>query len=130
MNELFALGISHKTAPVELRERVALPEGRAAGVLRELVSTGHVHEAVALSTCNRTELYLVVDDVVEAETAALGILARESDMRPTELLSHLYSFRGIDAARHLFRVTAGAGALRVGGGLSPGPGRRPYAGAR
>ena len=68
MSELLALGISHKTAPVELRERVALPEGRAASVLRELVSTEHIHEAVALSTCNRTELYLVVGDDVEAET--------------------------------------------------------------
>ena len=47
MNELFALGISYKTAPVELRERFALPEGRAAGVLRELVSTDHVHEAAS-----------------------------------------------------------------------------------
>jgi glutamyl-tRNA reductase len=126
MNELFALGISHKTAPVELRERVALPEGRAAGVLRELVSTGHVHEAVALSTCNRTELYLVVDDVVEAETAALGILARESDMRPTELLSHLYSFRDIDAARHLFRVTAGLDAMIVGEAEIQGQVKRAY----
>src|SRR6185436_19313781 len=104
MNELFALGISHKTAPVELRERVALPEGRAAGVLRELVSTGHVHEAVALSTCNRTELYLAVGDDVEAETNALGILARQADIRPTELVAHLYSLRNRGAAHHLFRV--------------------------
>src|SRR2546430_11225463 len=129
MNELFALGISHKTAPVELRERVALPEGRAAGVLRELVSTDQVHEAVALSTCNRTELYLVVGDDVEAETTALGILARESDIRPTELVSHLYSLRNMEAARHLFRVTAGRGAVFVGGGAIQGPGKSPYAAA-
>src|SRR5205823_5787954 len=83
MSELLALGISHKTAPVELRERVALPEGRAASVLRELVSTEDIHEAVALSTCNRTELYLAVGDDVEAETTALGILARQADIRPT-----------------------------------------------
>ena len=49
MNELFALGISYKTAPVELRERVALPEGRAASVLRELVSTGQIAELAELS---------------------------------------------------------------------------------
>jgi glutamyl-tRNA reductase len=126
VNELFALGISHKTAPVELRERVALPEGRAAGILRELVSTDHVHEAVALSTCNRTELYLVVGDVVEAETAALGILARESDIRPTELLSHLYPLRGMEAARHLFRVTAGLDAMIVGEAEIQGQVKRAY----
>src|SRR6478672_8440713 len=79
MSELLAIGISHKTAPVKLRERVALSEGRAASVLRELVSTEHIHEAVALSTCNRTELYLAVSDDVDAETAALGVLARQAD---------------------------------------------------
>jgi glutamyl-tRNA reductase len=126
VSELLALGISHKTAPVELRERVALPEGRAAGVLRELVSTDHVHEAVALSTCNRTELYLVVGDDVEAETLALGILARESDIRPTELISHLYSLRNMDAARHLFRVTAGLDAMIIGEAEIQGQVKRAY----
>ena len=62
MSELLALGISHKTAPLELRERVALTEGRAAGVLRELVEAPEVHEAAAISTCNRTELYMVAPD--------------------------------------------------------------------
>ena len=63
---------SHKTAPLALRERLALPAGRATRVLAELTAHEAVHEAVALSTCNRTELYLVTADPVEAETAALG----------------------------------------------------------
>ena len=127
MSELLALGISHKTAPVELRERVALPEGRAASVLRELVSTRPtIHEAVALSTCNRTELYLAVGDDVEAETTALGILAREADIRPTELISHLYSLRDQEAARHLFRVTAGLDAMIVGEAEIQGQVKRAY----
>ena len=71
MSELLALGISHRTAPLELRERLALPEGRAAGVLNQLRAAEQVQEATALSTCNRTELYLVVSDPVEAESAAL-----------------------------------------------------------
>src|SRR6266571_460151 len=114
MTELVVLGISHKTAPVELRERVALPEGRAASVLREMVSTDNIHEAVVLSTCNRTELYLAVGDDVEAETTALGILARQAEIRPTELVGHLYSLRNEDAARHLFRVTAGLETMVLG----------------
>jgi glutamyl-tRNA reductase len=126
LSELLALGISHKTAPVELRERVALPEGRAASVLRELVSTEHIHEAVALSTCNRTELYLAVSDDVEAETTALGILARQADIRPTELVSHLYSLRNRGAARHLFRVTAGLDAMVVGESEIQGQVKRAY----
>lgn len=126
MSELLALGISHKTAPVELRERVALPEGRAASVLRELVSLGHIHEAVALSTCNRTELYLAVADDVEAETTALGILARQADIRPTELVAHLYSLRNREAARHLFRVTAGLDAMVLGESEIQGQVKRAY----
>ena len=126
MSELLALGVSHKTAPVELRERVALPEGRAASVLRELVSTDHIHEAVALSTCNRTELYLAVGDDVEAETTALGILARQAEIRPTELVAHLYSLRNKDAARHLFRVTAGLEAMVLGETEIQGQVKRAY----
>jgi glutamyl-tRNA reductase len=126
VSKLLALGISHKTAPVELRERVALPEGRAASVLRELVSTEHIHEAVALSTCNRTELYLAVGDDVEAETTTLGTLARQADIRPTELVPHLYSLRDDGAARHLFRVTAGLEAMVVGETEIQGQVKRAY----
>ena len=72
MSELLALGISHKTAPVALRERVALTDARAGEFLRELLADAAVHEAVVISTCNRTEVYLVAGDPVEAETAALG----------------------------------------------------------
>ena len=126
MSGLLVIGVSHKTAPVELRERVALPEGRAVGVLRELVSSEHIHEAVAISTCNRTELYLVVADDVEAETAALGILARQADIRPTELVSHLYSLRNADATRHLFRVTAGLDSMIVGEAEIQGQVKRAY----
>ena len=67
MSELLAIGVSHKTAPVEVRERLALPEARAKEFVRELRGTADVREAVTISTCNRTELYLVVGDPVEAE---------------------------------------------------------------
>jgi glutamyl-tRNA reductase len=56
MSGLLALGISHKTAPLELREQCALTEGRAAGVVRGLLEFDSISEAAALSTCNRTEL--------------------------------------------------------------------------
>ena len=85
-----------------------------------------MHEAVALSTCNRTELYLAVGDDVEAETTALGILARQADIRPTELVAHLYSLRNQDAARHLFRVTAGLDAMVLGETEIQGQVKRAY----
>jgi glutamyl-tRNA reductase len=126
MSELMTLGVSHRTAPLELRERLALPEGRAAGVLSELRASEPVQEAAALSTCNRTELYLVVSDPVEAESAALGVLARQADIRPTELVGHLYSLRFTEAARHLFRVTAGLDSMILGEAEIQGQVKRAY----
>jgi glutamyl-tRNA reductase len=126
VSELLALGVSHRTAPLDLRERLALPEGRAVGALGELVGSDQVHEAAALSTCNRTELYLVVSEPVEAESLALGVLAREADIRPTELLGRLYSLRSVAAASHLFSVTAGLDSMILGEAEIQGQVKRAY----
>ena len=124
--ELLALGASHKTAPLPLRERLALTEARASKVLTDLVAHESVHEAVAMSTCNRTELYLVTADPVEAESAALGVLARQSGLRPTELMGALYSMRGPEAVEHLFSVAAGLDSMIVGEAEIQGQVRRAY----
>ena len=126
MSGLLALGVSHRTAPLALREQLALTEGRAAGVLAALVTEERISEAAALSTCNRTELYLIATDSVEAEAAGLGVLAREAGIRPTELLGPLYSLRGAEAARHLYRVTAGLDSMIVGEAEIQGQVKRAY----
>jgi len=127
MNDsLLALGVSHKTAPVALRERLALPEGRAARILGDLTARPEIHEAVAISTCNRTELYLVTGDPVEAENHALAELSRQAEIRPTELLGRLYSLRGADAVRHLFSVAAGLDSMIVGEAEVQGQVKRAY----
>jgi glutamyl-tRNA reductase len=126
MSELLALGVSHKTAPLDLRERLSLTEGRAVGAVQELTSSEGIHEAAAISTCNRTELFLVVSDPVEAESTALGVLTRQAEIRPTELLGHLYSLRSGEAARHLFRVTAGLDSMIVGEAEIQGQVKRAY----
>jgi glutamyl-tRNA reductase len=123
---LLALGVSHKTAPVALRERLALPEGRAVRVLAELVAGEEILEAVAISTCNRTELYLVAADTVEAENAALAELSRQAGIRPTELLGRLYSLRGREAVEHLFSVAAGLDSMIVGEAEIQGQVKRAY----
>jgi glutamyl-tRNA reductase len=125
-SRLLALGISHKTAPLALRERLALPEGRAASVLHELVAHSEIHEAVAISTCNRTELYLVASDPVEAENAALSALSRQAGIPPTELLGSLYSLRGMDAVRHLLGVASGLDSMIVGEAEIQGQVKRAY----
>ena len=124
--ELLALGANHKTAPLPLREKLALPTGRAARVLAELTDHESVHEAVALFTCNRTELYLVTEDAVDAENAALAILSRQAGLRPTELLGSLYSLRGRETVEHLFAVTGGLDSMIVGEAEIQGQVKRAY----
>src|ERR1700749_1997525 len=126
MSELLAIGVSHKTAPVEVRERLALTDSRAAEFLRELRAAAEVHEAVAISTCNRTELYLVVGDPVEGESLALTMLAREAEIRPTELTGAIYSYRNCEAARHLYRVVSGLDSMIVGEAQVQGQVKRAY----
>jgi glutamyl-tRNA reductase len=126
MSEVLLLGISHKTAPVALRERVALLEGQLPQFLQDLVASPSISEAVVISTCNRTEVYLVVGDPVEAETAALGALASRAGIRPTELAEVVYAPRNCDAARQLYRVTSGLESMIVGEAEVQGQVRRAY----
>ncbi len=126
MSELLAIGVSHKTAPVEVRERLALPQARAAEFMRELRGAAAVHEAIAVSTCNRTELYLVVGDPVEAESTVLAMLARQAEIRPTGLATAIYSHRNCDAARHLYRVVSGLESMIVGEAEIQGQIKRAY----
>ncbi|HWX75110.1 MAG TPA: glutamyl-tRNA reductase [Solirubrobacteraceae bacterium] len=126
MSELLALGISHKTAPVALRERLAFSEEDAGSFAAAATATPEVREAVVISTCNRTEVYLVAGDPVRAEADVLGLLARRAGIRPTELAEAFYSPRNCDAARQLYRVTAGLDAMIVGEAEIQGQVRRAH----
>jgi len=126
VNELLALGISHKTAPVALRERLAFSEREASEFELQATATAEVHEAVVISTCNRTEVYLVVGDPVRAESDVLGLLARRAEIRPTELAEAIYSPRNCDAARQLYRVTAGLESMILGEAEIQGQVRRAH----
>jgi glutamyl-tRNA reductase len=126
MSELLLLGVSHKTAPVALRERLALTTAEAERFLREVVALPEVREAAVISTCNRTELYLVVGDAVVAESAVLGHLANRAGIRATELADVIYSPRNCDAARQLFRVASGLESMIVGESEVQGQVRRAY----
>ena len=126
MSELVALGISHKTAPVALRERLAFTETEASDFAVQATATEEVREAVVISTCNRTEVYLVVGDPVQAESDVLGLLARRAHIRPTELAEAIYSPRNCDTARHLYRVTAGLDSMIVGEAEVQGQVRRAH----
>jgi glutamyl-tRNA reductase len=81
---------------------------------------------VAISTCNRTELYLVVGDPVEAESTALAMLSTRAGIRPTALAPSIYSHRNCDAARHLYRVASGLESMIVGENEIQGQVKRAY----
>jgi glutamyl-tRNA reductase len=114
------VGVSHHRAPVELRERAALPASQAAELARTLV--GESGEAVCLSTCNRTELYLAGESAEDAERRAeAALLALEAQLGPA-----LYRLRDEAAALHLFRVAAGLDSMVPGEGEILGQVRAAY----
>jgi glutamyl-tRNA reductase len=129
-SELLALGISHKTAPVASREKLAFTESQAVEFAELVAQSPEVSEAVVISTCNRTEVYLVVGGVgggpLQAETEVLGMLARRAGVRPTELAQEIYSPRNCEAARQLYRVTSGLESMIVGEAEIQGQVKRAY----
>lgn len=120
MSELLALGASHKTAPLAVRERLALLDGQVEPFLQELTAHPGVSEAVAVSTCNRTELYVVGEDPEEAVAAML------TGRAGADLSGALYSSRNCDAARHLYRVVSGLDSMIVGEAEIQGQVKRAY----
>ncbi len=115
------VGISHHQAPVELRERAALDLDRAGWLARQLA--GERGEAVCLSTCNRTELYLADESAEEAERKAeAALLALEAELGPA-----LYRLQDEAAALHLFRVAAGLDSMVPGEGEILGQVRAAHA---
>jgi glutamyl-tRNA reductase len=118
--KLVLVGVSHHRAPVELRERAALPAKQAAELARTLA--GESGEAVCLSTCNRTELYLADESAEDAERRAeAALLALEAELGPA-----LYRLQDEAAALHLFRVAAGLDSLVPGEGEILGQVRAAY----
>ena len=109
-----------------MRERLAFTEQEASEFAKTLTASAEVREAVVISTCNRTEVYLVVGDPVQAEGDVLGLLARRAGIRPTELAQEIYSPRNCDAARQLYRVTAGLESMVVGEAEIQGQVRRAH----
>jgi glutamyl-tRNA reductase len=114
MGELVLVGVSHRTAGIELRERVALSPMQATAMLGDLVAEPPVREALVLSTCSRTELYALVSGAGAAETVLLGALARHAGLEPEALAAGAQIARGFDALEHLFRVAAGLESMVLG----------------
>ena len=111
---VIAIGMNHRTAPVAVRERLAVGAGGAAGVLRRLAELPAVSEAVLLSTCNRVEVYTAAVHAGEARQQVRDFLAAWGGMSPPQLDPYLYVYEDAAAARHLFRVAAGLDSMVLG----------------
>jgi glutamyl-tRNA reductase len=109
---LILLGISHRTAPIELRERLALPAAALAPALELLAQQPGVREGMILSTCNRVEILVVADD--GAAPDLLHFLALATGQASLPPVANFYRHADADAARHVFRVAASLDSLVVG----------------
>lgn len=111
---LFLIGISYRTAPVELRERVDFQTRGLPSALTDLQSRGITREAVVLSTCNRAEVYGVGDDLAASRAGVVQYLSEFHGVERADLEPHIYSIADGEVARHLFKVAAGLDSLVVG----------------
>ena len=112
--ELWVFGLNHRTAPVELRERLAFPEEEVAEVLRRVLGAAPLDEAVLLSTCNRVELVAVSARDVDIVEPVTQFFARERGVSAATIASHCYVHRGKQALQHVFRVASSLDSMMVG----------------
>ncbi len=111
---LSVTGLNHKTAPVEVREKLAFEERALGEALRELKSFPEVSEALVLSTCNRVEVALATGDEADSRAVAAGFLAGSRQVEPQRLEQHLYHHQDREAVRHIFRVASSLDSMVVG----------------
>jgi glutamyl-tRNA reductase len=108
--QVFALGINHHTAPLDIREQVAFDPTRLGLALHDLLRGRPVREAAILSTCNRTELYCAAEE----PAAAVDWLAAYHDLPARKIEPYLYRHPQKDAVRHMFRVASGLDSMVIG----------------
>jgi len=110
------VGLSHKTAPVEIREKLSIPEDQIEKAIAHLCNYPHIEEVAILSTCNRIEIYIVVTEMEQATREVAEFLAEHSKLPFDHLYQHLFILQQQDAARHLLWVASGLDSLVVGEG--------------
>lgn len=110
------VGLSHKTAPVEVREKLSIPETKIESAIAQLCGYPHVEEVAILSTCNRLEIYIVTSDTEPGIREVTQFLSESSKLPLVSLRPHLFMLLHEDAVMHLMRVAAGLDSLVLGEG--------------
>jgi glutamyl-tRNA reductase len=114
MSELFVVGISWRTAPVAVREKLAFRDEELAGTLQAMTSSLPVAEALLVSTCNRVEVYGVAKPGAEVTDQVRAFLATRRGLAPAAVADVLYRHRGSAAVRHVFSVASALDSLVLG----------------
>lgn len=112
--EIAVIGLNHKTAPIEVRERLAIPASKAADVLQKLGQKEIFDERLLLSTCNRTEFYGVGKNLDRHFESIKEFLSEYSDLKISDFESKLYVLSQPDSIKHLFSVASGVDSMVVG----------------
>ena len=110
------VGLSHKTAPVEVREKLSIPEAKLEEAIHHLSSYPHIEEVAIISTCNRLEIYAVIRETEQGVREIAQFLSEVSHIPLYQLRQHLFVLLHQDAVRHLLRVAAGLESLVLGEG--------------
>src|SRR6202163_911929 len=121
------IGVNHKSAPLEVRERLAIPEAQLPDCCRDLTTHPGIEEGMIISTCNRVE---VVTHTSNGSADLRGFLHDHFHLTADELDSHLYEFREKEAVRHIFRVASSLDSMVVGEAQILGQVKEAYATAR
>jgi glutamyl-tRNA reductase len=127
---VLAVGLSHRTADVDLLEQVTVPRDRVEKILADLLQCGTVSEALLVSTCNRVEVYAVVEAFHGGLSDVVEVLSRHSGQPAAKLYQHLYVHYAAAAVEHLFTVTSGLDSMVVGEAQILGQVRLGYNAAR
>jgi glutamyl-tRNA reductase len=114
MERLFVAGLNHRTAPVAVREQLALEPDKLREVLADLQATGILSEVMILATCNRVEVYGVAGPPGAARTVAFGHLCRQRGLEPATIEPMLYTKTDVEAVQHAFRVAASLDSMILG----------------
>lgn len=123
---IVVVGLNHKTAPVDLLERLSISEERLGKALHQLTTYEHVLEGAILSTCNRIEAYAVVSKFHGGAQDLRNFFAEFCHVAPEDFTDDLYTYHDEGALRHLFRVAAGIDSMVVGESEILGQVRRAY----
>jgi len=108
------LGLNHKTAPVEVRERLAMNAGVMENAYRYFQREENIEGTVILATCNRTEVYATARNIEKGMQALYDFAVRYAQIDETTLKQYMYSPNCYDAIMHLFRVTSGLDSMILG----------------